>query len=316
MTTTIDRVRVDVGHAIVDDERPELDEPAALAERPVQARGTEATERAQRREVMRATDDDRIASLASLMSDPDTLLSVAQSMLRDAQTNGRQHDTETRQAAARVQEALRSDEITRALADAREAKSSADIANVFKIIGAALSVVVGVLGAVFTGGASVVAAVGLVIALVGPMICDALADAGVLPAEAALAIGIGTAVIGSVMSFGAGAAGGAAQVANQAARLALQITQWSLRATQATIATVESGFRAIATIEDADASHHMAEATGAEARREMANESADTCAQSALALLTLFSRMGDRMRDIRESRAQCASILTQSLARA
>ncbi len=315
--TTIDRVRVDVGHAVLDDAPDDLgpvrDAEAAGAS---SLSRTDRADRAQRREVMRASDDDRIASLASLMSDPQTLMIVAQSMLRDAQTDGRQHDTETRQATARIQEALRSDEITRALTDAREARGSEEIANVLKIVGAALSVIVGVLGALFTGGASVVAAVGLVIALVGPMISDALAEAGVVPADVALGIGIGTAVLGSVLSFGAGAAGGAAQVANQAARLALEITKFSLQVTQATVATVEAGFRGIAAVETADSSHHAADAVGAEARREMANESADASAESVVSLLRLFSRLGDRMREIRQSRADTMSAMTTALARA
>ncbi|MBX7193325.1 MAG: hypothetical protein K1X94_14820 [Sandaracinaceae bacterium] len=265
---------------------------------------------------MRASDDDRLASLMSTLSDPESLLTIAQSMLRDAQTEGRQQDTETRQAAARIQEALRSDEITRSLTDAQQSKDSETIANVFKVVGAALSVVVGVLGSVFTGGASVVAAVGLVIALVGPLVCDALAEAKVLPSDVALGLGIGFAAVGAAMSFGAGAAGGAASVASQAAKAALEATKWSLRLTQATVSTVEAGFRAHAAMESADSSHHFAEATGAEARRELANQSADSSAQGLTGLLQTMARINERLREIRESRAETMSSITGALARA
>jgi hypothetical protein len=315
--TSVSRVHVDVGHAIIEED-PDEAEPASSTDRPSgrPTISTDRSERAERRMSLRASDEDRLASLVSILADPESLLMVAQSMLRDAQTEGRQQDTETRQATARLQETLRSDEINRALTDAREAKGSSDIANVLKVVGAALSVIVGVLGAMFTGGASIVAAVGLVIALVGPLVCDALAEAGVVPADVALGVGIGLAVVGSALSFGAGAAGGAAQVANQAARLALEITKFSLQVTQATIATVGGGFQALAAIETSHSAHHIAEATGAEARREAANESADVSASSVVALLQLFARMGQRIREIRESRSEAMSTVSSALARA
>lgn len=316
--TAVQRLTMDVGRAIVED--PSLDDtlPATIGETAPTPRadGTERAARAERREAMRASDEDRLASLMSLLSDPESLLTIAQSMVRDSQADGRQHDTETRQQVARLQESLRSDEVTRALTDARQAKESNDIADVLKVIGAALSVVVGVVGALFTGGASVVAAVGLVVALVGPMVCDALADAKVVPADVALGVGLGLAVVGSAMSFGAGAASGGVQVGCQAAKLAIQVTDTALRAAQATLSTFELGFRSLGAVEIADSSHHHAESLGAEDRRQAANESADVSAESVALLLQMFSRLGERLRDIRESRAEAMSMVTGALGRA
>ena len=319
--TTVQRLHVEFGHAVLDDDpvadadRP-ADEPTSPASGADSPTHTARASRVERREALRASDEVRIASLMSLLCDPESMLTIAQSMLRDTQANGRQQDTETRQGIARNQEQLRAEESARALADAQQSREADQLANIFKIAGAALAAVVGVLGCVFTGGASVVAAVGLVIALAGPMICDALGEAGVIPEDVAMGVGIGCAVVGTAMSFGAGAAGGVAQIGTKAVSIALQATKLSLQAAQATVGAVETGFKTIAVVEAADSSHHEAESIGAEARSERANESADAAAEGVAAVLRLFARMAERMREIRETRAETMNSLTTALGRA
>lgn len=320
--TTIQRIHIEVGRAILDEDMA----PSALGASDEASEGstvstasptrTDGASRAEQRAAMRTSDEDRIANLMSLLCDPESLLTIAQSMLRDSQASGREQDAETRQAAARIQEQLRSDETARALADAAQSREADLFANVCKVIGSALAAVVGVLGCVFTGGASVVAAVGLIVALAGPMICDALAEAGVMPEDVAMGVGIGCAVVGSAMSFGAGAAGGAAQVGSKVAQIALQATKLSLQAAQATATTVQTGFKTIAVVEAADSQHHSAEAIDAESAREQASESADAAAESVATLLRVFTRMAERMREIREARAESMTTLTSALGRA
>ncbi len=304
----VDAIRVTVGHAV-------LEEPPVVEDQTVEAPcSSVTTSRAELRASREAEDANRVGALLCALSDPEAFLSVVQRMLGDAQTSQREHDVRSRTATASAMGELRTIELRASAEDARQAKEAGLIGDVLKGIAAGLAAIVGVLGAVFTGGASVVAAVGLIIAIAGPLVCDALAQAEVLPQDVAAGIGIGCAVVGSALSFGAASGSAAATATSTAAKVAIEATKTTLKAVQATLTAAESVARTVQTVETRDSLANSADATEAGAARDEASELADDAVRDVATLLRMLARVGERLREVKEARAAMGDVLVQGFA--
>jgi hypothetical protein len=94
---------------------------------------------------------------------------MLQSRLRDVQLGQREEDVRSAGSRADVHSAVRASQLARAEDAERDRAQSDELGEVFKYIGVGLALVAGAVSAAFTGGVGLVAAVGLAVAVLGPI---------------------------------------------------------------------------------------------------------------------------------------------------
>jgi hypothetical protein len=247
----------------------------------------------------RVVRDRAMRALAELAT-PEGMLRVLQLAVRDSQSSVRIEGAQAAEDVADAQEALEARRTAEAEAHARESDMWSEIGNVLGKIAAVVAAVACLATSWCSGGATVVLAVGLMIAVFGPMVCEALGDAGVIPQEAALAAGIGCTVIGSALSFGAGAAGGAASAASQVAKVVADACQY----TAASLQTAQGASEIVAATETGASMHALADAQGAQHAAEAATALGEEEVQELASMMRLFGRIAERLRRMDEARAE------------
>lgn len=282
----------------------------ALARERPSARGevSSALERARR-----VAEDASAAAGAAvklqMLADPECVMMIAQSMLRDLHCTMRAEDAETagQRAEIDLEDRIEADIAAREAERARAEEQ--DIAMVFQAIGSALALAAGAVGAAFTGGATLVGAIGLAIAVLGPLACTIATRCG---GDAGIAAGVaaGCAVIGSIMSFGAGAAGGAAGAAGAAASVAAAVdaSVTTLRVGSAVAQATQGGFQIAAAVHGGEAGQRRADSAQAAGDRERETEEMAAAAADFGEIMRLFARVSEKMSAVRDARAECLRI--------
>lgn len=245
-------------------------------------------------------------TIGAAVADLFSLLDVMRAETRDAQSSLRERDAVSRGTDAREAHERRVDELERAAADRARAAEAGLFGEVFRWVGVGLSLVVGTLGSIFSGGATLVGAVALAVALVATTTLQGLAQAGVIDSEAASIASIVVSAVAAVVSFGASAGSlasaatsAASTAASSAANLANTIQDIGQIATS--LVTIAQGSSQIGqAILEHDAEGHDIEATAHGHRRDAANELRDAAIDALSDLMRSFARVAASMADVRE----------------
>ncbi len=269
------------------------------------------------------------ARVGSFVADMFSLLESLQAESRDTQTTTQERSVTQRAADGRTSHTLRVVELDRAIADRARAAESSNVADVLRWVGVGLSVAVGALGAVFTGGATLVAAVAIAVALTATCVLQGCAQAGVIGAEAAsiatlvisavaTAVSLGcttatlisaatstaTTVAASAVSAGAAAVTAAvtqtATGAADAVRSALEIAQNIAQLVQALNSITQGTFEIDEAVVTRDARGHETSATAHGQAREEADELRDEALEVLANLMRSFARVAESMAEVRE----------------
>ncbi|MCS6856386.1 MAG: hypothetical protein NZM37_01620 [Sandaracinaceae bacterium] len=248
--------------------------------------------------------------LDHFVADMFSILESLQLEARNNQSKVQEQDSRSRATSASQAHAQKVQELEQAIRDRMRASESDFFGNLFRVIASVVSAVVGALGAVFTGGASLVAAIATIVALIGPMVMNLLADAGVVDRASAQAVSIGIAAVATVVSFGASAA----SLAGAIGQAAVAITDTAIRSaievfTQ--IGTLVSAAGQIAsgafTINSAllrhSASQHEIQASQHHFFREAEREAQEEAIEVMRSILKAFARTAESLRNCREEQA-------------
>jgi hypothetical protein len=275
-------------------------------------------------------------AIGAAVTDLFSLLDTMRAETRDAQSSLREREAVSRGTDAREAHLRRIDELDRAAADRARAAEAGLVGDVLRWVGVGLALVVGTLGAVFSGGATLVGAVALAVALVATTTLQGLAQAGVVDSEAASIASIVVSAVATVVSLGASvgtlvsASSSAAASAGSAAASA-SASAASSAASSATSAATSAASTAASTALDAgqtiqqigqlaqglvtiaqggtdigratlehDAERHDIEATAHGQRRDAENELRDAAIDALSDLMRSFARVAASMADVRE----------------
>lgn len=252
----------------------------------------------------------RAAELFRGLCSPESFLASLQLALRDQQMTQRESDSQAGADRADIAQAHRDREQVEAREAAERASHDREIASIFSYVASGIALLAGTVGAIFSGGATLVAAIGLVIAIAGPLISNALVEEGVLPMEAGLAVSGICVAVGSIMSFGAGAAGGAATVAAQAANVAVQLLNTASAAVRVGQGTLEIA----AAVEDGTHAHSRADAESWGYVSEAALDDVDDATDAAASLMREFARMAERLRAVADVRHEGMRVAMRTFA--
>jgi len=267
----------------------------------------EATARASRIAADAGTAQRIAGLLDGFVADMFSLVEAYQARTRDTQCAGLERDATSRSRAAREAHDGRVAETEKAVVDRARAAESSTVGDVFRVIGSAISLAVGALGAIFTGGATLVAAIAVAVAVLGPLVMNELAHAGVVEPEVAAAVGLGIAAVCTCVSLGcsaaslAGAAVGTALVVVDAAtKAAIEVTT-NVASIVAGLADVAGGGAAVGTaVLDRDAAEHEITATERAQRRDAERELEETAIDQLTELLAAFGRVAATLAETRE----------------
>jgi hypothetical protein len=245
--------------------------------------------------------------LDAFVADMFSLIEAFQARTRDTQSGTQERDISARATSAGQAHARRTAELETAIVDRARAAESNLIGDICRVIGSIVSIAVGALGALFTGGASLVAAIAIVVAIVGPVVMNELAHAGAVDPEVAAGVSIGIAAVCTAVSLGCsvaslvGAASTAALVAIDAATQAAVETLNNVASIVSGVIDVTAGSAQVATATlDHDASGHEVNATEHGHRRDAERELQDQAMDLAIALFHSFARVSESMADCRE----------------
>lgn len=169
-------------------------------------------------------------AMASLLAlDPTALQEYFQSRVRDQSLRTQEDGLRSADARGARQAEIREAQYEAAEAAERARQEADFFGAIFKAVAVVVSAIVnaiGAIGSVFSGGASLVATVALTVALLGPLIVNGLAEAGVIDdPQIAATINAVIATVAAVCSFGAGTASAVAAVASAIAAAAPNIMQ-------------------------------------------------------------------------------------------
>ena len=281
----------------------DVDPTSSAAHGPPLDAATMAADRSAARERIAASDAEIVASASSglgRLATPQGLLMLLQSRLRDIQVGQREQDVRAASSRADVQRAAldRARDLASA-ADAARAESE-QVGDIFRGIAAGLALVAGAASAVFTGGAGLVAAVGIAIAVLGPVVSHELARAHVIDGQAELITSVTCAVVGAALSFGAGAVAGGVSAAGAAGSAAIQAVQLA----SATASIAQGGAQVAAGVYEGEQLHASADAREADQHREAALDELDEAASAVRILTRRFGRVAARMQALGEVEAE------------
>lgn len=244
------------------------------------------------------------ARLDGFVADLFSLIEIAQSRTRDTQARSQEQTARSHSNTAREAQEQRIAQTEQAAADRARAAEAGGIGDILKIVGVALAVVVGAVGSIVTGGASLVAALALAVGVIGPLVMSALADEGVIQPEIAAGIGIGIAAVCAVVSFGAGAGNLASAVVNTAA----ETVKLAASALQAA-AQIGQGITQIdVAVLGRDATMHDLSALEQSQRRDAERELESDALEQLTGLARAFSRVSQSLAECREESHRAARI--------
>lgn len=247
---------------------------------------------------------ERAAGLfADLATDPTVALQVAQTWIRDMGADTRESAAVTAEDRGRLQQLL-ADAQREAERAAREAAANADLfSQVFGWIGAGLAALGGLVGAAFTGGASLALGIAAFALVVGAQVTSELARAGLLEdPDVAMGVTLTCSILATICSLG-GASGGT--VTN------LATTTISIAASCAQAAGgVSDG---VAAVYNHDGDIAEVNATLHTIDRDDARAEAEEEVDGLGALLRTFRRLAEHADEARDARAEGLRIATSAL---
>jgi hypothetical protein len=255
------------------------------------------------------------AKLDVFIADMFSLIEAFQTRTRDVQSATQERDVATRTLSASQAHTQRTAELETAIVDRARAAESAIVSDVCRIIGSIVSIAVGALGAIFTGGASLVAAIAIVVAIVGPLVMNELGRAGVVDADVAAGVGIGIAAVCTAVSLGcsvaslAGAASTAALVVVDAATKAATEVVSNIGSILGGLVDVTAGSAEVGTaVLDHDAAEHETNATEHGQRRDAERELQERAMETLTALFHSFARVSESLAACREEASRARAI--------
>lgn len=299
MTTAIEGARPPTPPPNLEGPEPGLDcEVTACAA--VDAR----TERASRDAATMA----RVAvKIDDFVADMFSLIEIYQARTRDTQSSTQERDIRARSTTANEAQVQRTAEMEQAVTDRARAAESKGIGDIFRVIGAVLSGVIGIVGALFTGGASLVVAVAIIVAVVGPLVMNELANAGVVDQETAMAVGLGIAAVCTAVSLGCSAASLAGAITNTALVVVEKAVQAAIEV-GVQVATIVNGAVGVTTgaldiataVLKHDSAGHSINATELAHRRDAERELQEQATELLTALARSFGRVSESLAACRE----------------
>jgi hypothetical protein len=255
------------------------------------------------------------AKIEVFVADLFSLIQSCQAQSRDTQSSTQERNVDARSVTASQAHSQRTTELETAITDRARAAESSAIGDIFRVLGSIVSVAVGTLGAVFTGGASLVAAIAVVVAIVGPLVMNELGKAGVVDPDTAAAVGIGIAAVCTLVSMGssvaslAGAASTAALVAVDAATRTVIDVASNVGAIVGGLADIGAGSTQVATaVLNHDAAGHETNATVHGQRRDAEREVQEQAMELLRALLGSFGRVSESLAACREESTRARRI--------
>lgn len=255
------------------------------------------------------------AKLDVFVADMFSLIEAFQTRTRDVQSTTQERDVAARSLSAGQAHTQRTAELETALVDRARAAESSLVADVCRVIGSIVSIAVGALGAIFTGGASLVAAIAIVVAIVGPLVMNELGQAGIVEPEIAAGVAIGIAAVCTAVSLGcsvaslAGAASTAALVAVNAATKAATEVVSNIGSILGGLVDVTAGSAEVGTtVLNHDAVEHETNATEHGHRRDAERELQERALEMLTALFHSFARVSESLATCREEASRARSI--------
>ncbi len=245
--------------------------------------------------------------LDGFVADMFSLVEIYQARTRDTQSRTQEQGIRAHASAAREAQEQRVAQAEQAATDRARAAEQSGIGNILKIVGAVLASAIGIVGAVFTGGASIVAAIAIAVAVLGPIVMDALANEGLISREEALGIGIGIAAVCTVVSFGASvasltgvAAGAAVAIADEAIQSAVEVANLVASTVSAAIDVSAGVAQFSSAITGRDAADHEIAAVAQGHRRDAERELEDRAMEQLTMLARSFARVSESLATCRE----------------
>ena len=224
-----------------------------------------AAARAERVDADRARVARAAAAFADFAFDPTIALQVAQTWIRDLGADCRESAAVSAEDRGRAQQLLAEAQRQAERAAREAAANTGDIARVFGWIGAGLAALGGLLGAAFTGGASLVLGIAAVVLIAGAQITSELGRAGVIEdPNVAAGVTLTCSLLATICSLGA-ASGGA--VANTAAAV-VNVAGCAAQAASGVADGVAAVFERDGDVADASAAGHLVARDDARAEAE------------------------------------------------
>lgn len=274
----------------------------------------------------RATSDaetaHRIATLVdAFVGDLFSLIEATQSRTRDTTSATQERIVVNRGLAGRDAHLGRVAELEQATADRARAAESGQVSDVLRWVGVGLSVAIGALGSVFSGGATLVAAVAIAVALTATCVLQGCAQAGLVGAEAAAVANLVISGVATLVSLGcataslisaatstattvavaaANTASAATSAAAETARSALDLSRAVTQIVAGLNAITQGSFEIGAAVVTGDAASHENEATELQHSREAENECRDAALDALTDLARSFARVAQSMSEVRD----------------
>ncbi len=263
----------------------------------------------------------RVSSALAWMSSPLVLERFAQSLLRNVQvsvqeTGIRVQNERAEQAAQDRQKAL-----LESIAKAKDAEGWGVFAQVATRVAAVIAAVALTVAGAFTGGAGVVAAVGLIVVAFGADLGLMLDKAGV-DSDVTNAIGIGASIIGTACTLGANSAGtfgsvaaqGAAVAAETAAQTAAETAVGLARSLELTTRIYAAAGRVVSGAYQYEADQASADSKSADVEVDDAQTTADEYVQDAIEFMKSYQRVVARLTRAADAKNEARRVASRRLA--
>jgi hypothetical protein len=255
------------------------------------------------------------------MSDPLVLQRFAQSLLRDTQVSVQETGIEVQSKRAEDAAEDRMNALLESIAKAKEAEGWGVFAQVATRVAAVVAAAALAFAGAFTGGAGVVAAVGLIVVAFGADLGLMLDEAGV-DSDVTNAIGIGASIIGTACSLGASSAGTGGALAAQGAAAAAQTASQTAAETAAAVArALEIAARVnaatgtiVSGVYQYQADQASADSESAGVEVDFAQTSIEEHVEDAIAFMESYQRVVTRLTRAAEARDEARRIASRRLA--
>lgn len=255
------------------------------------------------------------AKVDDFIGDLFSLIEIYQARTRDTQTTTQEREANSRSTSAQQAQTQRTAEAEQAIVDRAAAAESKTIGDIFKWIGTGISLAIGAVGAVFTGGASLVAAIAIAVAVIGPLVMNELASAGVVDPVVAASVSIGIAALCTLVSFGcavaslAGAVTSAALVVVEAAvKAAIEVGTHIASIAAGAVDVTAGALQVTTAVHNLDASGHQINATELGHRRDAERELQEQAMQLLTTLARSFARVSASLAECREEGTRATRI--------
>lgn len=280
----------------------------------------EATPRSTRAEQDASITARAAARLDTFAADFFSLLETYQARTRDTTTQQQEQTANSRSAGAQTAADIRRTQLDQAIRAQQDAASLGPFMDVMKWVGVGLSLVVGTVGALFTGGASLVASVALAVALAATCVTSALGEIDGIDQEALGIANIVIAAVATAVSFGGSAATlvsagsqTAVVVLEGAIATAVQVLQSSLQLVNAGVSLSSALMGGFAADDAHQAANHTASADRAAVQRDLERDGHETAVAMLGDLMSSFRRVAESMQEVRDTRNEAMRLATSRL---